>query len=201
MKPKNKFRLAIALVSVSILITIAGIAASVRHCLKLVDCCKKENLPAEAGKFSQNMIFHAYYWMATAFACISLVAAMVLWYFYQQQKLHPERANLTADTRDCRFGKLQVNVYTNEITMKGISKKSRRQVVTLLDYLVRNPEHEISFPELNTVLDGNFFNGSRSSKRKISNLKYEANHVLRNMGFELIRLPPDKLALVTKERH
>lgn len=43
--------------------------------------------------------------------------------------------------------------------------------------------------------------GSQSSKRKISNLKYETNNVLKNMGFELVRLSSDQLALVTKERN
>ena len=79
--------------------------------------------------------------------------------------------------------------------------KSRNQVVTLLDYLVKHPKHKISFSELNTVFNENFFDGSQSSKRKISNLKYETNNVLKNMGFELVRLSSDQLALVTKERN
>ena len=63
MKPEYKFNLIIALVSVSILITLTGIAASVHHCIKWADYCKNENLSATVVEFSQNMIFHAYYWM------------------------------------------------------------------------------------------------------------------------------------------
>lgn len=59
MKPKHKFNLIIALVSVSILITLTGIAASVHHCIKWADYCKNENLSATVVEFSQNMIFHA----------------------------------------------------------------------------------------------------------------------------------------------
>ena len=91
MKPKHKFNLIIALVSVSILITLTGIAASVHHCIKWADYCKNENLSATVVEFSQNMIFHAYYWMGIAFACISLMATMALWYFSRQQNLHPKQ--------------------------------------------------------------------------------------------------------------
>lgn len=201
MKPKHKFNLIIALVSVSILITLTGIAASVHHCIKWADYCKNENLSATVVEFSQNMIFHAYYWMGVAFACISLMATMALWYFSRQQNLHPKQTCPTISTQGSKFKKLQVNVYTNEITMEGLSQKSRNQVVTLLDYLVKHPKHKISFSELNTVFNENFFDGFQSSKRKISNLKYETNNVLKNMGFELVRLSSDQLALVTKERN
>ena len=91
MKPEYKFNLIIALVSVSILITLTGIAASVHHCIKWADYCKNENLSATVVEFSQNMIFHAYYWMGVAFACISLMATMALWYFSRQQNLHPKQ--------------------------------------------------------------------------------------------------------------
>ena len=139
--------------------------------------------------------------MGVAFACISLMATMALWYFSRQQNLHPKQTCPTISTQGSKFKKLQVNVYTNEITMEGLSQKSRNQVVTLLDYLVKHPKHKISFSELNTVFNENFFDGSQSSKRKISNLKYETNNVLKNMGFELVRLSSDQLALVTKERN
>ena len=185
MKPEYKFNLIIALVSVSILITLTGIAASVHHCIKWADYCKNENLSATVVEFSQNMIFHAYYWMGIAFACISLMATMALWYFSRQQNLHPKQTCPTISTQGSKFKKLQVNVYTNEITMEGLSQKRRK----------------ISFSELNTVFNENFFDGSQSSKRKISNLKYETNNVLKNMGFELVRLSSDQLALVTKERN
>ena len=130
MKPEYKFNLIIALVSVSILITLTGIAASVHHCIKWADYCKNENLSATVVEFSQNMIFHAYYWMGVAFACISLMATMALWYFSRQQNLHPKQTCPTISTQGSKFKKLQVNVYTNEITMEGLSQKSRNQVVT-----------------------------------------------------------------------
>ena len=99
MKPEYKFNLIIALVSVSILITLTGIAASVHHCIKWADYCKNENLSATVVEFSQNMIFHAYYWMGVAFACISLMATMALWYFSRQQNLHPKQTCPTISTR------------------------------------------------------------------------------------------------------
>ena len=100
MKPEYKFNLIIALVSVSILITLTGIAASVHHCIKWADYCKNENLSATVVEFSQNMIFHAYYWMGIAFACISLMATMALWYFSRQQNLHPKQTCPTKHTRN-----------------------------------------------------------------------------------------------------
>lgn len=124
---------------------------------------------------------------------------MPLWYFLHQIKLLREQPTTMTDTQKGEFKKLRVNVHTHEIALGNISRKARLQVVTLLDYLVKHPRHEITFSELNTVLYENFFDGSHSAKRKISTLKYEANEALKDMGFELFRLPPGKLVMATKK--
>ena len=126
--------------------------------------------------------------------------AMLVWYFRHQQKLHPELSDMIADTSECEFKKIRVNRYTNEITIDGTTRPSRRQVATLLDYLLKAPTHEISFTELNTVFNENFFDGSPASKRKISNLKYEINDLLKNLGFELVKTSSDQFALTAKRK-
>lgn len=107
---------------------------------------------------------------------------------------------MIADTSECEFKKIRVNRYTNEITIDGTTRPSRRQVATLLDYLLKAPTHEISFTELNTVFNENFFDGSSASKRKISNLKYEINDLLKNLGFELVKTSSDQFALTAKRK-
>ena len=138
--------------------------------------------------------------MGIAFICLCLVVAMLIWYFHHQQKLHPELGDMIADTSECEFKKIRVNRYTNEITIDGTTRPSRRQVATLLDYLLKAPTHEISFTELNTVFNENFFDGSSASKRKISNLKYEINDLLKNLGFELVKTSSDQFALTAKRK-
>ena len=54
--------------------------------------------------------------------------------------------------------------------------------------------------ELNTVFNENFFDGSPASKRKISNLKYEINDLLKNLGFELVKTSSDQFALTAKRK-
>lgn len=199
MKPRYKFNLSIILASALVLCTLTGMGISIRCCMELADYCKNENMSATALDFSENMVFHAYYWMGIAFICICLTAAMPLWYFHHQKKLHSEQDTPMSDAQKGEFKKLRVNIHTREVTLGNISRKSRLQVVTLLDYLVKHPQHEISFSELNTVFHENFFDGSSSAKRKISTLKYEANEALKDMGFELLRLPPGKLVMATKK--
>lgn len=86
MKPKYKFNLSIILASVLVLCTLTGMGISIRRCMELADYCKNENMSATALDFSENMVFHAYYWMGIAFICICLTAAMPLWYFHHQKK-------------------------------------------------------------------------------------------------------------------
>ena len=124
MKPKHKFNLIIALVSVSILITLTGIAASVHHCIKWADYCKNENLSATVVEFSQNMIFHAYYWMGVAFACISLMATMALWYFSRQQNLHPKQTCPTISTQGSKFKNYRSTSIPTKLPWKGFRKKA-----------------------------------------------------------------------------
>ena len=183
-----------------ILSAVVGAAVSLYHCMKWDAYCDDGTLPLSTVKFTQNLIFHAYYWMGIAFICLCLFVAMLAWYFRRQQKLHPELGNMIASASEREFKKIRVNRYTNEITIDGTTHPIRRQVATLLDYLLKAPAHEISFTELNTVFNKNFFDGSQASKRKISNLKYEINDLLKNLGFELIKTSPDQLALSAKKK-
>lgn len=183
-----------------ILSAVVGAAVSLYHCMKWDAYCDDGTLPLSTVKFTQNLISHAYYWMGIAFICLCLFVAMLAWYFRRQQKLHPELGDMVASASEREFKKIRVNRYTNEITIDGTTHPIRRQVATLLDYLLKAPAHEISFTELNTVFNKNFFDGSQASKRKISNLKYEINDLLKNLGFELIKTSPDQLALSAKKK-
>ena len=120
--------------------------------------------------------------------------------FPPSAKLHPETERHDSRHIGMRIQKIRVNRYTNEITIDGTTRPSRRQVATLLDYLLKAPTHEISFTELNTVFNENFFDGSPASKRKISNLKYEINDLLKNLGFELVKTSSDQFALTAKRK-
>lgn len=197
---KHKLTFIVSLGIALILTAVIGATVSLHHCMKWDAYCDNGTLPSSAVKFTQNLIFHAYYWMGIAFICLCLVVAMLVWYFRHQQKLHPELSDMIADTSECEFKKIRVNRYTNEITIDGTTRPSRRQVATLLDYLLKAPTHEISFTELNTVFNENFFDGSSASKRKISNLKYEINDLLKNLGFELVKTSSDQFALTAKRK-
>lgn len=197
---KHKLTFIVSLGIALILTAVIGATVSLHHCMKWDAYCDNGTLPSSAVKFTQNLIFHAYYWMGIAFICLCLVVAMLVWYFRHQQKLHPELSDMIADTSECEFKKIRVNRYTNEITIDGTTRPSRRQVATLLDYLLKAPTHEISFTELNTVFNENFFDGSPASKRKISNLKYEINDLLKKLGFELVKTSSDQFALTAKRK-
>ena len=107
--------------------------------------CDDDTLPLLAIKHTQDMIFHAYYWMGIAFICVCLMVAMLLWYFRQQQKRHPELVDLMADTSERELHKIQVNIYTNEIIIDGAAYPSRSQVVSLLDYLLKQSTQKFLF--------------------------------------------------------
>lgn len=192
---KHKINLIASSVAILILTAIIGACISLHHCMEWKTYCDDGTLPLLAIRYTQNMIFHAYYWMGIAFVCLCLTTAMTIWYFRQQQKRHPELVDLMADTSECELHKIKVNIYTNEIIIDSIAYPSRSQVVSLLDYLLKQPTHEISFTELNTVFNENFFDGSPASKRRISNLKYEVNDLLKSGGFEMIKVSSDRFAL------
>ena len=194
---KHKINLIASSAAILILTAIIGACISLHHCMEWETYCDDGTLPLLAIRHTQNMIFHAYYWMGIAFVCLCLMTAMMVWYFRQQQKRHPELVDLMADTSECELHKIQVNIYTNEIIIDGIAYPSRCQVVSLLDYLMKQPTHEISFTDLNTVFNENFFDGTPASKRRISNLKYEVNDLLKSEGFEMIKVSPDRFALTT----
>lgn len=194
---KHKINLIASSAAILILTAIIGACISLHHCMEWETYCDDGTLPLLAIRHTQNMIFHAYYWMGIAFICVCLMVAMLLWYFRQQQKRHPELVDLMADTSERELHKIQVNIYTNEIIIDGAAYPSRSQVVSLLDYLLKQSTHEISFWELNSILHEDFFDGSPASKRRISNLKYEVNDLLKSGGFEMIKVSPDRFALTT----
>ena len=194
---KHKINLIASSAAILILTAIIGACISLHHCMEWETYCGDDTLPLLAIKHTQDMIFHAYYWMGIAFVCLCSTTAMMAWYFRQQQKRHPELVDLMADTSERELHKIQVNIYTNEIIIDGAAYPSRSQVVSLLDYLLKQPTHEISFWELNSILHEDFFDGSPTSKRRISNLKYEVNDLLKSGGFEMIKVSSDRFALTT----
>ena len=113
---KHKLTFIVSLGIALILTAVIGATVSLHHCMKWDAYCDNGTLPSSAVKFTQNLIFHAYYWMGIAFICLCLVVAMLVWYFRHQQKLHPELSDMIADTSECEFKKIRVNRYTNEIT-------------------------------------------------------------------------------------
>ncbi len=195
---KRKITLVVSSSAALFLAAVVGATVSLHHCMKWYKYCGDGTLPLPAVKFTQGIIFHAYYWMGAAFICLCLAIAMLAWYFRHQQRLHPELGGLMADTSERELKKIRVDCRTNEITIGGTTRPVRRQVAALLDYLLEAATHEISFPELNTVFKGNFFDGSPASRRKVSNLKYEINGLLKDVGFEVVKTSSDGLALARK---
>lgn len=102
---KHKFTFIVSLGIALILTAVIGATVSLHHCMKWDTYCDDGTLPLSAVKFTQNLIFHAYYWMGIAFICLCLVVAMLIWYFHHQQKLHPELGDMIADTSECEFKK------------------------------------------------------------------------------------------------
>ena len=102
---KHKLTFIVSLGIALILTAIIGATVSLHHCMKWDAYCDDGTLPSSAVKFTQNLIFHAYYWMGIAFICLCLVVAMLVWYFRHQQKLHPELSDMIADTSECEFQK------------------------------------------------------------------------------------------------
>lgn len=100
---KHKFTFIVSLGIALILTAVIGATVSLHHCMKWDTYCDDGTLPLSAVKFTQNLIFHAYYWMGIAFICLCLVVAMLIWYFHHQQKLHPELGDMIADTSECEF--------------------------------------------------------------------------------------------------
>ncbi len=197
---KIKSTLIASLTVFMVSITTIGTIISLCYCMKWNIYSQDLTLPPQALKFAHNMIIHAYFWMGISFVFLCLIVIMQLWFFFHKQKLHPELIRLITNTSECTIQEIKTNIYTNEITISGKTTKSRRQLVTLLDYLLKAPHHEISYLELNTIFDENFFNNSPASRRKISNIKYEINDLLKDSEFELIKIPTDKLSLIrTKE--
>ena len=102
---KHKLTFIVSLGIALILTAVIGATVSLHHCMKWDAYCDDGTLPSSAVKFTQNLIFHAYYWMGIAFICLCLVVAMLIWYFHHQQKLHPELGDMIADTSECEFKK------------------------------------------------------------------------------------------------
>ena len=100
---KHKLTFIVSLGIALILTAVIGATVSLHHCMKWDAYCDDGTLPSSAVKFTQNLIFHAYYWMGIAFICLCLVVAMLVWYFRHQQKLHPELSDMIADTSECEF--------------------------------------------------------------------------------------------------
>ena len=123
---KHKLTFIVSLGIALILTAVIGATVSLHHCMKWDAYCDNGTLPLSTVKFTQNLIFHAYYWMGIAFICLCLVVAMLIWYFRHQQKLHPELSDMIADTSECEFKKIRVNRYTNEITIDGTTQAAAK---------------------------------------------------------------------------
>ena len=75
---KHKFTFIVSLGIALILTAVIGATVSLHHCMKWDTYCDDGTLPLSAVKFTQNLIFHAYYWMGIAFICLCLVVAMLV---------------------------------------------------------------------------------------------------------------------------
>ena len=60
---KHKLTFIVSLGIALILTAVIGATVSLHHCMKWDAYCDNGTLPSSAVKFTQNLIFHAYYWM------------------------------------------------------------------------------------------------------------------------------------------
>ena len=126
---KHKLTFIVSLGIALIPTAVIGATVSLHHCMKWDAYCDNGTLPLSTVKFTQNLIFHAYYWMGIASFAYAWLSPC--WYGISaiSKKLHPELSDMIADTSECEL-KIRVNRYTNEITIDGTTCPSRRQVAT-----------------------------------------------------------------------
>ena len=63
---KHKLTFIVSLGIALILTAVIGATVSLHHCMKWDAYCDNGTLPLSTVKFTQNLIFHAYYWMGIA---------------------------------------------------------------------------------------------------------------------------------------
>ena len=135
----------------------------------------------------------AFLWMSLAWICL-LVFSAILPFSHKSQKATGAYAH--SSLRSCEG--LQVNINDNTISYEDFQARCRRQVILLLQHLVQNDRHELPYDELNHILGEHFFDYSPQARRKVSNLKYEMNHILKDTPFAVTNPTPNKFRLYIK---
>lgn len=142
-----------------------------------------------------ELLPEAFQWMSAAWACMCLCTFPCILQVFHGQKSQKEMVpSIAADL----YQQLQIHINDNTIVYKNLQFHSRRQIVVLLQYLLRDETHRISYPALNQLLGEHFYDNSPQSRRKISNLKYEMNQTLKDTPFILTNPSADELFLNTK---
>ncbi|MCD8319023.1 MAG: hypothetical protein LUC45_09435 [Paraprevotella sp.] len=197
---KRKFTLTLILSLALGGAAIAGAVISIYDCMEWNNICASHTFSPNAMKYTQNIIFHASYWMGIAFICLCLFVMSLFWNLHRQRRLSPPTEAPSTEPDRTELQKLKVNIYTNDVFFGDIKKKGRHQTVALLNYLIQTDTHEVSYEKLNTLFHDNFFTGSPQSRRKVNNLRYEISDMLKETSLDLVKTPSDSLILIVKNR-
>lgn len=156
------------------------------------------DLPHSICRTMREVMFQAIFWMTISFATYSCILWLAL---YHVRNVHLRQAidethshNPASDVAG-----LEVNIYQNTVTYNGNSYKTRKQIIALLVHLIQTAGHELAYEELNSLIESHFFDGSPNARKKVNNLKYELNNVLRDTPFCIVVPKSDTLALIRKE--
>ena len=156
------------------------------------------DLPHSVCHTMQEVMLQAHFWMAITFVTHSCVLWLALYHF-RTTHLHQASAETHGHRPAGDFAGLEVNVYQNTVTCNGNSYKTRKQITALLVHLMQTPGHTLAYEELNSLIEAHFLDGSPNARKKVNNLKYELNNVLRDTPFCIVCPKPDTLALMHKE--
>ena len=192
---RTKFYIVLTLSVLLVAFAIYGIATSIGSCREWTAFSLDTNVTPRVLYSTQKLLFIAYNWMAVALIAIITSAALIIWYVMRQIKLYPELRIFLTNSPELEYKKLKVDTYGNNVTYGRSTLKSRRQVTLLLDYLIKRENHTIHYLQLNDIYQTNFYDGSPGARRKVSNLKFEINDLLKDTPFSITKPSSDELAL------
>lgn len=172
-----------------------GIVKSVYHCQEWLQLADFMELKPQVITRVQRILFIAYNWMAVTVILLITLISILVGYIIKQIKSHPELLDALTESSEQQYKKLNVNLLDCNIIYNGTNYKTRRQVILLLDCLLRTESHTIHYMQLNDIYQANFYDGSPGARRKVSNLKFEINDLLKDTPFCITKPSSDELAL------
>lgn len=97
----------------------------------------------------------------------------------------------------CESFDLHIDIGTKSVCYGEVRYQVRRQVVLVLEHLLRKPTHTILYTELNGILGTQgYFNGTVNSYQRVRTLKRDLRKALEGLPFDVVRPSADCLRLV-----